>query len=62
MSEDQEVLPQEHSAPRRSARWRSLPARPRPEDLQAEHRDPAVPGSIMTAPDAQQEFVIRHAG
>jgi hypothetical protein len=46
---------------RRTARWRALPERTRPQDLVAGHRDPAVPGSIMSAPDAQQEFTIRHA-
>ncbi|MEV5753400.1 hypothetical protein AB0L00_36740 [Actinoallomurus sp. NPDC052308] len=57
MSEDRKAPSRDVSTPR----WRSLPARPRPEDLQAEHRDPAVPGSILAAPDAQQEFLIRHA-
>ncbi|MCW2859442.1 MAG: hypothetical protein JWP48_1150 [Actinoallomurus sp.] len=42
-------------------RWRELPERTRPEDLVSGHRDPAVPGSVMSAPDAQQEFTIRHA-
>jgi hypothetical protein len=45
----------------RVARWRALPERIHRQDLLAEHRDPAVPGSIMSAPDARQEFTIRHA-
>jgi hypothetical protein len=59
MSEDRD--PQDDAQPQRSARWSDLPKRPDPEDLKAEHRDPAVPGSVLSAPDAEKEFFIRHA-
>ncbi|GAA4624906.1 hypothetical protein GCM10023196_026970 [Actinoallomurus vinaceus] len=61
MSEERDTPSQDDAQPERSARWRDLPERPDPEDLKAEHRDPAVPGSILDAPDAEKEFFIRHA-
>ncbi|MCO6011625.1 hypothetical protein NE236_42415 [Actinoallomurus purpureus] len=61
MSEDNSTPPQDDAQPGRPDRWHSLPERPHPEDLQAEHRDPAVPGSVLDAPDAEKEFFIRHA-
>lgn len=59
MRDDQRT--EDDTRARRTARWRELPEPIRPQDLVAEQRDPAVPGSIMSAPDAQQEFTIRYA-
>jgi hypothetical protein len=60
MTDDRHAPEQDDAEPAPPARWGALPERPNPEDLKAEHRDPAVPGSVLDAPDAEQEFFIRH--
>lgn len=42
--------------------WGPLPARTRLEDTRAERPAEPVPGSILSAPDAQEEFTRRHGG
>lgn len=39
-----------------------LPARTPVANTTTEHRDPAVPGSILNAPDVEREFLLRNVG
>lgn len=41
---------------------KGLPPRTRLDDICAEHPDKPIADSVLYAPDAQKEFMIRHAG